>query len=103
MQTSSDHFFSKSFINIVLALDSRLNIVAEVELIFVLETIIDEEIVEIERTSKTYIEINLDQLTTVEYLLNIPDGIEGEAAISFVFEQFSVPEEQPEDNDNTTK
>ena len=83
--------------NITLALDRRTKIIAEVNLIFVVETIIEEETVEVERNAKTFIEIDLTELTTTDYVLNIPDGIEGEAVISFVFEEFSIPEEQPED------
>ena len=77
----------------IMVLNKKTNIICEVNITFTFETTIDDEITTIERTEKTYLEINLqnDILTTKDYSLKLPQGISGSANVKFVFENFTSP------------
>lgn len=89
---SSDVSESSEFdINtLIMALNKRTHIICEVNITFNYQTTIDNEVTNIERTEKTYIEINLqnDILTTTDYSLKLPAGIDGKANVKIVFENF---------------
>ena len=85
--------------SIKLALNRMTTIYAEINLTYTYETIIDNQSSNIDVKTQTYIEINLeDLLVTKEYKLNIPTNVNGEAYISFEFENFTIPQENNTEN-----
>lgn len=91
----SDNF---SLTEPVLAFNSNNTIYCEANLTYTFDTIIDEEITPVDRTAQTYFEINLTELLSSTYSLNLPDGISGNLEISLEFEELVSITEEPEDN-----
>ncbi len=84
---------------ITLALNKKSKIYAEINLTYTYESIVDNESTLIDVKTQTYIDIGLNgQLTTTEYKLNLPNKVNGEAFISFEFENFKVPEDDNTEN-----
>lgn len=84
--------------DIVLALNSKAKILCEANLTYSYETNIDNEVIETNVTTKTRLEFTLTELVTENLKLNIPAGIDGEAYIQIVFDNFKG-KELTEDND----
>lgn len=84
--------------NITMALNKNTTIYCEVNLTYSYDTIVEDENLTIDVSSQTYIEIKLNEneLTTVDYELNLPQNIDGKAYISFSFANFEVPEQEQE-------
>lgn len=79
---------------IAFAFDCTEKIMVRVNLVYTLNTVIDEEETIIQSEAETLIEIELIEnvFESEEFSLNLPSGINGTATAKFVFEAFSVPE-----------
>ncbi len=82
----------------VLAFDKNKPIYCEVALQFVYETVVENELTQLEATSSTALKFNIDLLSSGEITLNLPKEIQGTMTISIGFETFTVnvDEEQTE-------
>ena len=85
----------------VLALDSNKPIYCEVALTFVYETIVEDEMTQVEANATTALQINLNDLMTGELNLNLPNIMQGSLTINIEFETFAGAPES-EDTEDTT-
>ena len=90
------------FPNIVLALPVNNKIICEANLTLAYSTEIEGEQTETSTTTKTYFELQLEELSSGELELRVPTGFVGDSKITLLFENFNVtptPQEEPETNE----
>ena len=103
LTTSTDSNTSFDITDYVTALNYREKIVAQVDLIYTLTTVVDEKETELKTTKTTLIEINLDgeTLSSKDFTLKILDSLteneENSATIKFNFTKLEVKEEEPQE------
>ena len=85
----------------VLAFDKNKPIYCEVALTFVYETIVEDEMTQVEANATTALQINLNDLMTGELNLNLPNIMQGSLTMNIEFETFAGAPES-EDTEDTT-
>ena len=74
----------------VLAFDKNKPIYCDVALTFVYETIVEDEMTQLQSTASTSFAINLETLSSSEQSLNLPNIIQGTMTLSLDFVTFNV-------------
>ncbi len=74
----------------VLAFDKNKPIYCDVALTFVYETIVEDEMTQLQATASTSFAINLETLSSSEQSLNLPNIIQGTMTLSLDFVTFNV-------------
>ena len=88
------------FEDVVLALPYSNKIICEANFTVAYYTVIEDEEIEASATTKTYLEIELEDLLASNLQLLVPSGIAGTATISIGFDNFTVvrPDTEPEES-----